>query len=135
MMKKDMSRTVQEVMYTLLTGDSLLMAKIDEIYDVPRIGASLPYITLGQDVATVKNTKTKQAQEMIVSVHSYSDAGKLAEAKILAEEVYRVLHRMFFILPDDTSLRFSYQQTRTTTTRQQLIDCEQKFSVFVQQGE
>ncbi len=131
-MEKDMSFTVQGVIYTVLTGDGALMAKINEVYDVALEGAVLPYITIGQDVARAWNTKSKDGQVFDVSVHSFSGQENLAEAKGIAEEVYRLLKNMSFLLGDGTLVRSTYLQTATTVVRRQVVDVEQTFRVYVQ---
>ena len=131
-MAKDLSFTVQGVLYTVLTGDSALMAKINDVYDVAPEGAALPYVTLGQDVARAWNTKSKDGQVFDVSVHSFSTRENLAEAKGIAEEVYRLLKNMSFLLGDGTLVRSTYLQTVTTVVRRQAVDVEQTFRVFVQ---
>jgi hypothetical protein len=131
-MAKDMSFTVQGVLYTVLVGDSALMTKINEVYDVAPEGAALPYVTIGQDVAKAWDTKSKDGQVFDVNVHSFSAKENFAEAKGIAEEVYRLLKNMSFLLGDGTLVRSTYLQTVTTVVRRQAVDVEQKFRVFVQ---
>jgi hypothetical protein len=131
-MAKDLSYTVQGVLYTVLEGDSALMTKINDVYDVAPEGAALPYITIGQDVAKAWDTKSKDGQVFDVSVHAFSGKENLAEAKGIAEEVYRLLKNMSFLLGDGTLVRSTYLQTATSAVRRQAIDVEQKFRVYVQ---
>jgi len=64
------------------------------VYDhVPQDEAA-PFVSIGQDVATIEETKTRYGVEHTVEVNIYSSQRGLSQVKTIMGQVYDALHRV-----------------------------------------
>jgi hypothetical protein len=54
-------------------------------------GTPLPYVVIGEDIATDWSTKLQNGQEVTVTLHVWSDYDGMAEVKALASTVLETL--------------------------------------------
>lgn len=83
---------LQSAVFSALTADAPLMAKINAVWDEPVEGAPLPYVTIGDSTTADWSTKTTVGSDHRLSVHGWSDAGGRMEVKEILDLVYDALH-------------------------------------------
>lgn len=67
------------------------LSSVVKVYDSVPEGAKLPYVVIGEDIATDWGTKLKDGQNVSVTLHIWSDYNGMAEAKEMASTVLEAL--------------------------------------------
>lgn len=89
---------LQTALYGRLTGDAALMAIITAVLaqgDQDADSASLtpfPYVTIGGDTATPRDTKTGFGASVLAQIDVWSRSGNFLEAKNIASLIAGLLH-------------------------------------------
>ena len=83
---------LQKTLYDALTSDSGLSALVTGIFDDVPEGQEYPYVVVGEEAVANIATKTLDANQHTVTVHSYSRSRGRKEVKQIMEEIYRILH-------------------------------------------
>jgi len=81
---KSPALTLQKAIYERLNG-------VVPVYDTVPEGTPLPYVVIGEDMATDWSTKLQNGQEVTVTLHAWSDYDGMAEVKALASTVLETL--------------------------------------------
>lgn len=83
---------LQSAVYTALTNDTALMAKIDAVWDEPDSAAAYPYVTMGDGKTRDKSSKTHDGTEhdFVLDIWS-NDPGRM-EVKEIMGLIHDVLH-------------------------------------------
>lgn len=114
-----LENSVQQAVYSALTGSTALDALLARFYDVgnetflsraaiyddvPQIADSgnssfFPYVSIGDDTVTDWSTDTASGGEVTVTVHSWSRYAGRKEVKQVMEAIYNALHRATLTAP------------------------------------
>lgn len=105
----------QQAIFTALNGN--VSATVYD--DAPALPSGMPlenfpYVVIGDDTATPWDTDDTLGAEMTISLHIWSRAAGMKEAKDIAGEIYALLHR-----------------AALTVTGYTAIDCLYEFSQFM----
>jgi hypothetical protein len=89
-----MLRAVQTALYSRLTGDATLMAKITGVYDQPPQGEAFPYVVIGEDDAADFDDDRATGFDVEMMIHAWGRAHRgRQEVKAIQADIYRLLHR------------------------------------------
>lgn len=88
---------VQTVIFQRLKNDTTLQAMITDVYDSIPETATLPYVTVGEDVITEADTADTLGVLASITVHVWTDTGGgkrgRSQAKQIQGAIYNALHR------------------------------------------
>lgn len=82
---------LQKAVYAALTADAALMALITGIFDHVPQGQAYPYLTVGDDTETDRNTFDRTGREPTMTLHLWSKYAGMKQAKDIAERVVTLL--------------------------------------------
>lgn len=82
---------LQKAVYTALTGNAPLMAKITGVFDEPDESAPFPFVVIGDGTAVESSTKTEDCQNITLVLHVWSDARGRMEVKDIMGLVFDAL--------------------------------------------
>jgi Protein of unknown function (DUF3168) len=85
------SLALQRGLFEKLSADLPLMAKITGVFDWAPDNQALPYVQLGEDIASDWSTKTFTGSEHRLTLHVWSFATGRLEGKRLMADVMRIL--------------------------------------------
>lgn len=75
------TQELQKAVYTALTGNVPLMAKVTGVYDEADENAALPIVVIGDGTTTENSTKTEVGQTITLTLHAWSEARGRMEIK------------------------------------------------------
>lgn len=84
---------LQTALFSKLTGDTALMALVENVYDRPPQGAAFPYITIGDSAAKDLSNKLAPATDNRTVIHVWSRQGGRAETAAIMNRLYELLHQ------------------------------------------
>ena len=91
---------VQRAVYNALSTDTLLLPLITGVYDDVPEGTAFPYVVLGDETETNKpSTLRDQGRESTITIHIWSRAKGMGEAKLIAEKIIDRLNDQPLSLP------------------------------------
>lgn len=82
---------LQKAIYTTLSGNAPLMAKITGVYDEADENAALPIVVIGDGTSTDNSTKTEIGQDTTLTLHAWSGAGGRMEIKEIMGLLFNAL--------------------------------------------
>jgi hypothetical protein len=84
----------QQAIYTALAGN-ITATVYDEVPMLPsgQPSANFPYVAIGDDTRIAWDTDDRTGAEMTMTLHIWSRANGMREAKRIAGEIYDILHR------------------------------------------
>jgi len=83
---------LQKAVYTALTGNAPLMAKVTGVWDEPDENAPLPIVAIGEATTTDNSTKTGEGQMHTLTLHVWSGEHGRMELKDIMGLVYDALN-------------------------------------------
>lgn len=93
---------IQAVVYARLNGDSTLFnfLGVKGVFDRPPENQPVPYITIGQDVATDASTIGHLGQEVVVELHTWTQLQGRKLSKAIMNRIDELLHHQEMTLTD-----------------------------------
>lgn len=84
---------LQKAIYDCLTADTALAGRLagKGIYDVPPPSARFPYLTFGRTTGFDWSTSSERGDEILLSIHVWSNMRSRSEAADISGDVRRVL--------------------------------------------
>lgn len=74
-MTADASWQLQKALHAILSADPGLSALVTGVFDHVPQGQAFPYVTIGEDVASERSSKTFEGAEHRLAVHAWSRPG------------------------------------------------------------
>ncbi len=111
-----MINEIQKAIYTVLTGNSPLMAVLVAVYDNqpevadPGLGSDFPYVTIGDDVVTLWDTDDWTGGNASVNIHIWSRGSGLKETKEIMALILTALNRVSFTITGYTNVDCQWVQ-------------------------
>lgn len=81
------SMALQRALWTRLTGDQELMQRVTGVYDDVPPGATLPYITIGNDIASDWSAVGVNGREHRLSIIVWDRAFSAANCRLISSQV------------------------------------------------
>lgn len=92
---------LQEALYSKLTGDTQLMAKVSGVFGfVEQDYNNFPYVTIGDDSTVANDTDDCLGYSSTVSIHVWSRFDGQDEVKEIQGLIYAALHRQSLSFDD-----------------------------------
>jgi hypothetical protein len=109
----------QQAIFTALSGE-ISATVYDDVPSLPsgQPAANFPYVVIGDDTFLAWDTDDRLGAEITVTLHIWSRADGMQEAKDIAGEIYDILHR-----------------ADLAVTGCNLIDCLCEFSEFMRDND
>lgn len=105
---------LQKDIYGQLTGDVTLMGKITGVYDFVPDNKGYPFIQIGEIDFSDWSTHTFDGFAGVITVHVWHRPGARGRAPLhdIMQDIYRILHKNLFSIPDHTvvSMRYDFSQ-------------------------
>lgn len=113
MTARDTLSPLQSAIYTRLTGDAALMALIEGVFDFVPEGTQYPYVTIGEAVATPRNSQDRYGRRAAETFHIWSDHLGYSKITQIADRIVQLLdHQPLTVTGHDTVLaNFEFFQT------------------------
>jgi hypothetical protein len=83
--------SIQKAIYTTLTSDSALMAKITGVFDNVPDNQPYPYITIGEATSSRFRTFSRFGEEVFITLHIWSQYAGFKEANDILNDMNRLL--------------------------------------------
>lgn len=85
---------LQQAIYSALTGDTLLMAKVTGVFDQTPQGQSGPYVVIGDGESREWDTDNSTGIDADVMIHVWDDGHRGRKTvKVIQGDIRRILHR------------------------------------------
>lgn len=98
-MAVDSMKDVQAALYAHLTGDTVLNGLVQgRIFDFVPQGTAFPYVAIGETVSHAFDTQSSSGNEMMVTLHVYSQARGGREAQVILARIREILHEADFAI-------------------------------------
>lgn len=107
------SWALQKAVFTALTGNAPLMAKVTGIFDRVPVGTAFPYVTIGEATAADWSTKTSDGQNHTLTLHAWSRAAGRQEAKEILDLIHTALHNEALTLDAGALVLLQYAFSET----------------------
>ena len=98
---------LQAAIYTRLTTDAAITAKVTGVFDDVTPGQAYPYVTLGEDTSADGGTKTFDSEEITKTLHAWSRYDGKKEAQDILSLVLESITREPLLLGGGFSVHFS----------------------------
>lgn len=79
---------LQAALYARLSGTTGMPPVLDAV----RTGQAKPYVTIGEDVVTPGPAVDVESEEIVTTLHVWSDHAGLSEAKVIMGQIKDALH-------------------------------------------
>lgn len=83
---------LQKAIYSRLTNDAALMAKITGVFDDAN-GQAVPFVTIGEASAVDWSTKTEPGQDFIITLHTWSEYPGMKEVQEIHDLILQAITR------------------------------------------
>lgn len=126
---------LQKVVYTALSGNAPLMAKITGVFDEADENAALPIVVVGDGTSLENSTKTEVGQDTTLTLHAWSEAGGRMEVKEIMSLVFDALEGASLTLSGHSLvlLRFEFSEDfREVEGKRNLYHGVMKFRALTQ---
>ena len=90
------SWSLQKTVFSALTANAPLSARITGVYDQVPEGTAFPYVTIGEATATDWSTKTSTGQAHTLTLHAWSQSTGRQQAKEILGLVHNALNDQAF---------------------------------------
>jgi hypothetical protein len=112
-MPGDSSLSLQQAIYTRLTGDTALMDAIEGVFDWIPDQTEYPYVSIGDDTGNDWSAADFDGKEITVVIHSWSRAEGRSEVKTIQSLVKGLLHRASLALTGANLVQmlFEFEET------------------------
>lgn len=98
---------LQQALYTRLTTDSALMARVTGVFDAVPDGQDFPYVTVGEDTVVDWSTKTNSGEEITHTLHVWSRYAGKKEAKEILSLVLDAITKQPLVLAGGFSVDYT----------------------------
>ena len=98
--------SVQQKVYTVLTGDATLMGLIEGVYDNVPDNPLAPYVTIGDDEYSDFSSHTHDGFEGSVQIDVWSEAVGRKECKTIQNRIYTLLQNLDLAIDGFPTLNF-----------------------------
>jgi len=82
---------IQAAIYGALTGDATLMALVTGIYDSVPEGTAMPYVSIGEAVATPRNAHDRFGRRNVATLHVWSRHQGFTEINAIMSRITAIL--------------------------------------------
>lgn len=105
--------SVQQALYTKLTGDGVLMGMISGVYDAPPQHAAVPYVVIGNGEARVTPQVSGDITECRMDIHVWTTASGRKASLAILNRLHGLLHRENLIISGFTFIQLMTSQADT----------------------
>lgn len=88
---------LQQALFTTLSGDTELMSIATGVYDAVLEDLKFPYVTIGSPTTLNTTTRTSFAEEISVTIHTWSVAGGKRESYQLLNAIHSAIGKGLLI--------------------------------------
>lgn len=85
------------------------------VFDGVRQGQAYPYVTIGEDVATPGPLVDVESEEIVTTLHAWSDQGGFFEAKTMLAQIKAALHDRPLAVTGFRPVRLLYRHSTVFT--------------------
>lgn len=111
MSNTDVLWPLQTAIYTLLTGDTELMADVTGVYDHVPEGTGFPYVTIGAATATPQGAHDRYGRRSTVTLHVWSAYHGWSEALSIVDHLLRLLDHQDLTVDGHEFVSVHHEQT------------------------
>jgi hypothetical protein len=105
---------VQQALYTVLSADSTLMAKLaGGVLDYVPAEPAFPYVALGEGTEVPLNVFAKDGRDVTVTLHIWSRAKGFAEADGILDDLNRLLDHKSLTISGYVHIVCAYEFSQT----------------------
>ena len=104
---------IQAALYAALTADSSLMAVVSGVFDWVPEGTAMPYVTIGETLATPRNAHDRFGRRHVTTVHVWSDQQGFKETNSIMTLIVQALdHQVLTVVGHDAVMvHYEFEQT------------------------
>ncbi|WP_052710352.1 DUF3168 domain-containing protein [Azospirillum thiophilum] len=102
---------LQAALYVRLSSTPAMVPVLDAV----RTGRPKPYVTIGDDVVTPGPTVDVESEEIVTTLHVWSDQAGLSEAKVIMGQIKDALHNRPLTVAGFRPVRLLFLHSRAFT--------------------
>jgi len=104
---------IQTAIYTALTGDTTLMTLVNGVYDWVPEGTLMPYVVIGEAMATPRNSHDRFGRRNVETLHVWSQQQGMKQINAIMSRITTILdHQTLTVTGHDAVMcHHEFEQT------------------------